>query len=237
MLNELLRVEQLSSGYHRVLILNEVSFHVREGEMVAIIGPNGAGKTTLLKTISGLIQPASGRIFFNGHEISGQPPHAISRFGIAHVPEGGRLFPNMSVMENLLMGAYGNREVLKTGVLDELFELFPRLKERRHQLARTLSGGERQMLAIARGMASRPRLLMLDEPSLGLAPVLVETIYDRLRVLRERGLTILLVEQNIHHAFSLADRGYVLENGHIVLEGACTALSQNPHIRQHYLGL
>lgn len=237
MLNELLRVEQLSSGYHRVLILNEVSFHVREGEMVAIIGPNGAGKTMLLKTISGLIQPASGRIFFNGHEISGQPPHAISRFGIAHVPEGGRLFPNMSVMENLLMGAYGNREVLKTGVLDELFELFPRLKERRHQLARTLSGGERQMLAIARGMASRPRLLMLDEPSLGLAPVLVETIYDRLRVLRERGLTILLVEQNIHYALSLADRGYVLENGHIVLEGACTALSQNPHIRQHYLGL
>lgn len=237
MLNELLRVERLSSGYHRVPVLNEVSFHVREGDMVAIIGPNGAGKTTLLKTISGLIQPTSGRIFFNGHEISGQPPHAISRIGIAHVPEGGRLFPNMSVMENLMMGAYSHREALKTGILDELFELFPRLKERRHQLARTLSGGERQMLAIARGMASRPRLLMLDEPSLGLAPVLVETIYDRLRVLRERGLTILLVEQNIHHALSLAGRGYVLENGRIVLEGTCTDLSQNPHIRQHYLGL
>ncbi len=237
MLNELLRVEQLSSGYHRVPVLNGVSFYVREGEMVAIIGPNGAGKTTLLKTISGLLQPTSGQIFFHGQEISGQPPHTISRIGIAHVPEGGRLFPNMSVMENLMMGAYGNRDVLKTGVLDELFELFPRLKERRHQLARTLSGGERQMLAIARGMASRPRLLMLDEPSLGLAPILVEAIYDRLRVLRERGLTILLVEQNIHHALSLADRGYVLENGRIVLEGACAALSQNPHIRQHYLGL
>ncbi|MGC8947475.1 MAG: ABC transporter ATP-binding protein, partial [Anaerolineae bacterium] len=225
MLNELLRVEHLSSGYHRVPVLNDVSFHVREGEMVAIIGPNGAGKTTLLKTISGLLQPTSGRIFFNGREISGQLPHVINRLGIAHVPEGGRLFPNMSVMENLLMGAYGNREILKTGILDELFELFPRLKERRHQLARTLSGGERQMLAIARGMASRPRLLLLDEPSLGLAPLLVETIYDRLRLLRERGLTVLLVEQNIHHALSLADRGYVLENGRIVLEGTCPALS------------
>ncbi len=237
MLNGLLHVERLSSGYHRVPVLNEVSFYVREGEMVAIIGPNGAGKTTLLKTISGLIQPVAGRISFNGQDIAGQPPHAISRIGIAHVPEGGRLFPNMSVAENLLMGAYGNREALKTGVLDELFELFPRLKERRHQPARTLSGGERQMLAIARGMASRPRLLMLDEPSLGLAPVLVEAIYDRLRVLRERGLTILLVEQNIHYALSLADRGYVLENGRIVLEGACAKLAQNPHIRQHYLGL
>lgn len=237
MLTELLHVEQLSSGYHRVPVLNEVSLHVREGEMVAVIGPNGAGKTTLLKTISGLIPPTSGRIFFNGQEISGQPPHVINRMGIAHVPEGGRLFPNMSVMENLLMGAYGHRDVLKTGVLDELFELFPRLKERRLQLARTLSGGERQMLAIARGMASRPRLLMLDEPSLGLAPVLVEAIYDRLRVLRERGLTILLVEQNVHHALSLADRGYVLENGRIVLEGSCAELSRNPHIRQHYLGL
>ncbi len=143
----------------------------------------------------------------------------------------------MSVMENLMMGAYGNRHILKTGVLEELFELFPRLKERRHQLARTLSGGERQMLAIARGMASRPKLLMLDEPSLGLAPVLVEAIYDRLRLLRERGVTILLVEQNIHYALALADRGYVLENGRIVLEGSCAELSRNPHIRQHYLGL
>ncbi len=237
MLNELLRVEGLSSGYHRVPVLSDVSFHIREGEMVAIIGPNGAGKTTLLKTISGLLPPTSGRIFFNGREISGQPPHVINRLGIAHVPEGGRLFPNMTVMENLLMGAYGNRDVLKTGILDELFELFPRLKERRNQLARTLSGGERQMLAIARGMASRPRLLLLDEPSLGLAPVLVEAIYDRLQALRERGLTILLVEQNIHHALSLADRGYVLENGHIVMEGLCRDLSQTPHIRQHYLGL
>lgn len=237
MLKEMLRVENLSSGYYRVPVLENVSFSVYEGEIVTIIGPNGAGKTTLLKTISGLIRPSSGRIFFDGQEISGAPPHAISRAGIAHVPEGGRLFPNMSVMENLLMGAYGNREALKTGVLEEVFELFPRLKERRHQPARTLSGGERQMLAIARGLASRPKLLMLDEPSLGLAPILVDAIYDRLQVLREKGLTILLVEQNVLHALRLADRGYVLENGHIVLEGACPELSGDSHIKRHYLGL
>lgn len=237
MLKELLRVENLSSGYYRVPVLENVSFSVREGEIVTVLGPNGAGKTTLLKTLSGLIRPSSGHIFFDGQEISAALPHVVSRTGIAHVPEGGRLFPNMSVMENLLMGAYGNRAVLKTGVLEEVFELFPRLKERRHQLARTLSGGERQMLAIARGLTSRPKLLMLDEPSLGLAPVLVDTIYDRLQVLRERGLTILLVEQNILHALRLADRGYVLENGRIVLEGTCQELSDNSHIKQHYLGL
>ncbi len=237
MLKEMLRVENLSSGYYRVPVLENISFSVHEGEIVTIIGPNGAGKTTLLKTLSGLIRPSSGQVFFDGQEISGAPPHAISRAGIAHVPEGGRLFPNMSVMENLLMGAYGNREALKAGVLEEVFELFPRLKERRHQLARTLSGGERQMLAIARGLASRPKLLMLDEPSLGLAPVLVDTIYDRLQVLRERGLTILLVEQNVLHALRLADRGYVLENGRIVLEGTCPELSGNSHIKRYYLGL
>jgi len=236
-MKELLQITGLNAGYGKVPVLNDVSFHVCEGEVVAIIGPNGAGKSTLLRTISGLLKPYSGGITFAGQGFEGAPPHMVTRAGIAHVPEGGRLFANMSVLENLWMGAYGNRPSLKTGVLEEVFEMFPVLKERCKQLAKTLSGGERQMLAISRGLVSRPRLLMLDEPSLGLAPKLVDTIYERLHTLRGRGLTVLLVEQNTGYALELADRGYVLENGHIVLEGTGEDLVHNAYVKECYLGL
>jgi branched-chain amino acid transport system ATP-binding protein len=236
-MNRLLEVAALSAGYGKVPILHGVTFHVDEGEVVAVIGPNGAGKSTLLKTISGLIDPYSGRIAFAGKSIEGLPPHVVTRVGVSYVPEGGRPFPNMPVLDNLLMGAYVNRANLKDGVLEEIFEIFPVLRERQGQMARTLSGGEKQMLSIGRGLASRPRLLMLDEPSLGLAPKLVDEIYRKLQTLRELGLTVLLVEQNITYALELADRGYVLENGRIALEGSGAELSQNIHIKEHYLGL
>lgn len=233
----LLEVSGLNAGYGKVPILHDVTFHIREGEVVAIIGPNGAGKSTLLKTISGLLKPYSGKILFDGHNIEGIAPHMVAKAGLAHVPEGGRPFANMTVRDNLLMGAYGHREGLEDGVLDEVFGIFPVLKERQNQLAKTLSGGERQMLAIGRGLTSRPRLMMLDEPSLGLAPRLVDEIYQKLQTLRDRGLTVLLVEQNIVYALELADRGYVLENGHIVMEGSGEELARSEHIKKHYLGL
>ena len=233
----LLEVSGLNAGYGKVPILHDVTFHIREGEVVAIIGPNGAGKSTLLKTISGLLKPYSGKILFDGHNIEGIAPHVVAKAGLAHVPEGGRPFANMTVRDNLLMGAYGHREGLEDGVLDEVFGIFPVLKERQNQLAKTLSGGERQMLAIGRGLTSRPRLMMLDEPSLGLAPRLVDEIYQKLQTLRDRGLTVLLVEQNIVYALELADRGYVLENGHIVMEGSGEELARSEHIKKHYLGL
>ncbi len=233
----LLEVSGLHAGYGKVPILHDVSFHVDEGEVVAILGPNGAGKSTLLKSLAGLVRPNAGEIVLDGQHIEGLPPHEVTRFGVAYVPEGGRPFPNMSVMDNLLMGAYVNRAALAEGVLDEIFEIFPVLRERQKQMARTLSGGEKQMLAIGRGLASRPRLLMLDEPSLGLAPKLVDEIYHKLHTLREMGLTVLLVEQNITYALDFADRGYVLENGRIVLEDSGENLARNVHIKRHYLGL
>lgn len=236
-MNALLQISELHAGYGKVPVLRDVSFHVDEGEVVTVIGPNGAGKSTLLKTISGLIKPYSGHITFEGQSFEGAAPHVVTRAGISHVPEGGRLFTNMSVLENLLMGGYGNRESLEDGGLEEVFEMFPVLKERRTQLAKTLSGGERQMLAIGRGLVSRPRLLMLDEPSLGLAPKLVDAIYERLHTLRERGLTVLLVEQNTSYALELAGRGYVLENGRIVLEGTGEELAHNAYVKECYLGL
>lgn len=236
-MTEALRITDLNAGYGKVPVLRDVSLNVGHGEIVAVIGPNGAGKSTLLKAISGLIRPHSGQINFHDASIAGLPPHRVTKTGIAHVPEGGRLFVNMSVAENLLMGAYGNRAGLKTGILDEIYQLFPVLRDRRNQLAGTLSGGEKQMLAIGRGLASRPKFLMLDEPSLGLAPKLVDNIYERLHLLRERGLTVLLIEQNTTYALELADRGYVLENGRIVLEGSGRELSQSGHIKRYYLGL
>lgn len=236
-MKNLLEVTGLSAGYGKVPVLKDVAFQVNEGEVVAMIGPNGAGKTTTLRTISGLMHPSSGSILFQGKEIAGQAPHDVARGGISHVPEGGKPFVNMTVMDNLLMGAYGKRESLKTGGLEEVFEIFPVLKERKEQLAKTLSGGEKQMLAIGRGLISRPRLLMLDEPSLGLAPKLVDEIYEKLTRLKELGLTVLLVEQNIYYALELADRGYVLENGRIVLEGNGKELVESEHIKKHYLGL
>ena len=233
----MLKVNNLNSGYGKVPILDNIVFHVNEGEFVAIIGPNGAGKSTLLKSISGLIKPFSGSIQFINKEIAGLTADHTIKLGLAYVPEGGHPFPNMSVEDNLLMGAYSNREVLKTGVLDELFQLFPILKVRQKQMARTLSGGERQMLALARGLVCRPKLIMLDEPSLGVSPKLVDEIYDKIRALRTLGLTILLVEQNIGYALELAERAYVIENGRITLEGLACDLAKNEHIRKHYLGI
>jgi len=233
-----INITQLSSGYGKVPILHQVDFHIEDGETVAIIGPNGAGKSTLLKTISGLVKATSGKVEFNGKQLTGRGSDAIVREGLAYVPEGGRPFPNMSVYDNLLMGAYSKREVLKTGVLETMYEIFPILKARKEQLAKTLSGGERQMLALARGLVSHPKLIMLDEPSLGLAPKLVDEIYEKIRLFRkELGLTVLLVEQNTSYALELADRGYVLENGRIVLEGSSSFLSESQHVKKAYLGL
>lgn len=233
----ILQIEKLTAGYNKVRILNEISFHIDQGEVVAVIGPNGAGKSTLLKTISGLIKAWAGSIIFNGRNREGSSPHALARIGISYVPEGGRVFANMTVLENLYMGAFTKRSNVKTGVLEEIFQIFPILKKRMKQYARTLSGGEKQMLAIGRGLISGPKLLMLDEPSLGLAPILVDNIYDRLTELKEKGLTVFLVEQNTNYALELADRGYVLENGRIVLEGRGLELASNPHVKKFYLGL
>jgi branched-chain amino acid transport system ATP-binding protein len=233
----MLSIQALRSGYGKLPILDRVSLHIDPGEVVAVIGPNGAGKSTLLKTICGLLKPWSGSVDFDGGSLAGSPPHAVARSGLSYVPEGGRLFPNMTVRENLFMGAYSRRENLKSGVLEELFAIFPILAKRSRQYARTLSGGEKQMLAIARGLVSRPKLLMLDEPSLGIAPKLVDEIYERLHALKSKGLTVLLVEQNTGYALELAERGYVLENGRIVLEGRGGELAANPHIKTAYLGL
>ncbi len=236
-MKEILSVKDLNAGYGKVTILREVSFHIEEGEILAIIGPNGAGKSTLLKAISGLISPASGEGTFADMSIGGLSPHRVTRRGISYVPEGGKLFPNMSIKDNLYMGAYTKRNNLKNNALEEVFELFPVLASRQRQMARTLSGGEKQMLAIGRGLISRPKLLILDEPSLGLAPKLVDDIYETLHTLKERGLTVLLVEQNTNYALELAGRGYVMENGRIVLEGEASELASSEHIKKYYLGL
>jgi len=236
-MSDLLKIDGLNAGYGKVSVLHDVALRVADGEVVAIIGPNGAGKSTLLKAISGLVRSSSGAITFAGQLIQDRAPHDVTRVGVSYVPEGGRPFPNMTVKDNLLMGAYVNRANLKDGVLDEIYDIFPVLREREGQMARTLSGGEKQMLAIGRGLASRPRLLMLDEPSLGLAPKLVDEIYQKLQALRRLGLTVLLVEQNITYALELAGRGYVLENGRVVLEDSGQELAHNTHIKAHYLGL
>jgi len=233
----MIEVRELCASYGKVPALRDVSFTVTEHETVAVIGPNGAGKSTLLKAIVGLVRPQSGKVMLDGKDTTGFMPDQMVREQVALVPEGGRVFPNMTVIDNLRMGAFSCRANIKAGVLDEMYELFPILAKRSSQYARTLSGGERQMLAIARGLVSRPRLLMLDEPSLGVAPKLVDEIYDKLSMLAKRGMTVLLVEQNTSYALELADRGYVLENGQVVLEGAARDLAGSDHIRKHYLGL
>lgn len=233
----LLNISKLNSGYGKVPVLHDCTMEVNEHETVTVIGPNGAGKSTLLKTITGLVKTASGQIVFQGEDITALPTDQVIKKGISYVPEGGRPFPNMTVIDNLRMGAYTKRENLKNGVIDELFELFPVLKKRSDQYARTLSGGERQMLAIARGLISRPKLLILDEPSLGLAPKLVDDIYDKIQMLINTGLTVLLIEQNTSYALELADRGYVLENGHIIMSGEKSELAASEHIKKAYLGI
>ena len=202
------------------------------------MGANGAGKTTLLKTISGLLRPASGSIEFMGQRIDGMPSHKIVELGLSHIPEGRRLFTEMSVRENLEMGAYPARAWKeKEATLQRVYEAFPRLGERREQLGRTLSGGEQQMLAMGRGLMSRPKLCMFDEPSYGLAPILVLEVFQVIQSLREQGMTVLLIEQNVKHTLEIADRAYVLENGRVVLEGPCQQCLNDEHVRKAYLGI
>jgi branched-chain amino acid transport system ATP-binding protein len=235
---QLLRINNLDVYYGDLQALFDLSLEVNEGEIVSIVGSNGAGKTTTLKTISGLIQPRSGTIEFMGERIDGLAPHQIVERGISQIPEGRRVFPYMSTLENLLLGAFTRRAREKRlETLEWIYGIFPVLKEREDQLAGTLSGGEQQMLAIGRGLMSRPKLLMFDEPSLGLAPMIVTKIFEVIEQLKKEGITILLVEQNVQRALTLADRGYVLESGRINMEGEGKSLLQNPHIRKAYLGL
>jgi branched-chain amino acid transport system ATP-binding protein len=231
----LLELEDLRVRYGGIEAVKGISMTVHEGEIVTLIGGNGAGKTTTLKTISGLKRPTDGRILFDGEPVQTLPPHRIVRLGICQAPEGRMIFPAMSVRENLVMGAYVRRERLDRD-LGEVYELFPVLRERSAQAGGTLSGGEQQMLAIGRALMSRPRLLMLDEPSMGLAPLLVERIFALIDEIHRRGTTILLVEQNAHMALGLADRGYVLESGTITLEDRAETLLGNDDVRKAYLG-
>jgi len=234
----MLELHNVSASYGKLQILWNVSFKIDSGEFVTLIGPNGAGKTTTLKTISGILHPISGTISFLGRTINHLPPHKIIENGLAHVPEGKRIFPYMTVYENLLMGAYSKDARRKiSDSLDYVFNIFPKLYERKNQLAGTLSGGERQMLAIGMGLMSRPILIMLDEPSLGLAPKLVMKTFDIIRAVNDEGITVLLVEQNVLHSLRLCDRGYVLENGTVALSGSGEELSENEHVKKTYLGL
>ena len=236
----MLRVESVSAFYGAIQALRNVSLHVNPGEMVALLGANGAGKTTLMKVVSGLHSPAKGKLFFSGQNIAGLPAERVLRLGVGQVPEGRQIFAPLSVLDNLILGAYvrfkgeGKKEVYKD--LDSIFEMFPVLQERQKQRAGTLSGGEQQMVAIGRAMMSRPKLLLLDEPSLGLAPLVVSGILQTIRLLRERGTTILLVEQNAKAALRVADRGYVLETGRIILEGETEDLLNNKEVQRAYLG-
>jgi branched-chain amino acid transport system ATP-binding protein len=234
----LLEVDAVETYYGRVQALRGVSLKVDEGEIVTLIGSNGAGKTTTLRTISGLVHPARGQVRLRGVNIAGLSPDRVVRRGIGHAPEGRRVFSRMSVRDNLFLGAYIRNDAT-TIRSDEatVFRLFPRLQERRNQIAGTLSGGEQQMLAIGRAMMSRPKLLLLDEPSLGLAPILVETIFEVIREINAQGTTILLIEQNAAKALQVANRGYVLETGRIVKEGTSKALLESPDVQRAYLGI
>lgn len=233
----ILEVKDLEVYYGAICALQGISFSVNRGEIVTLIGANGAGKSTTLRTISGLLTPRRGEIFFQGQKINRLPAHKIVRMGISHVPEGRQIFPNLTVKENLLMGAYtrNNRAEVEQS-LEEVMTRFPRLRERAKQLAGTLSGGEQQMLAMGRGLMSKPTLLLLDEPSMGLSPLLVEEIFEIIKSINQQGTTILLVEQNAYMALQVAHRAYVLETGRIVLHGGAEELRANPRIRSAYLG-
>jgi len=234
----LLEVENIDVFYDDVQAVWGVSLHVNEGEVVGIIGANGAGKSTTLNTISGLIKPRTGSIVFREQNVEHLPTEKIVESGIVQIPEARRLFPFMTVQENLEIGAYNRRaQDVKSRTLSEVFDLFPVLQQRRNQLARTLSGGEQQMLAVGRGLMAKPVLLMLDEPSLGLAPMLVKAVFDAVRQINEGGTTVLLVEQDVRHSLELSHRGYVLENGRVVMEGKGDELLEDPHIRKAYLGV
>jgi len=233
----MLRVENLSVNYGAIKALKKVSCEVHQGEIVALIGANGAGKTTILNSISGILPIASGKILFAGTDLTKTAPHEIVRLGICQVPEGRRVFANMSVLENLEMGGYSlsDKSAVAAGI-ERAFTLFPRLKERMKQHARTLSGGEQQMLAMGRALMSSPKLLLLDEPSMGLAPMLVEKIFEIVVEINRSGTTVMLVEQNAHMALSIASRAYVLETGEVVLSGNADELARDPEVRKAYLG-
>jgi branched-chain amino acid transport system ATP-binding protein len=234
----LLEISHIDVFYGDVQVVFDLSLKVEEGEVVSIIGGNGAGKSTLLKTISGLMQPSKGEITFEGKPIHHRYPEEVVEAGIVQVPEGRRLFSLMSVQDNLIVGAYNKRaDGQKQKTLETVYQLFPRLRERLAQMAMTLSGGEQQMVAIGRGLMALPKLLMLDEPSLGLAPILIKSIFETVRKIADLGTTVLLVEQDVKHSLSLSNRGYVLEHGRAVMEGPAKELLENPHIRTAYLGL
>jgi branched-chain amino acid transport system ATP-binding protein len=234
----MLEIKNLLVSYGAINALHGISLSVKPGSIVTLIGANGAGKTTTLKTISGLLKPKSGEIFYDGKNIAGLPPHQIVARGLSHVPEGRMIFANLTVLENLQLGAYlqKDKKIIRRE-LEHVCSLFPRLKEREKQIAGTLSGGEQQMLAIGRALMSKPKLLLLDEPSLGLAPLLVKTIFEKIvEINREQGLTILLVEQNANLALGISHFSYVLETGKIILQDNSAALRQNPQVRSAYLG-
>ena len=234
----MLEVSNVDVRYGKIQALWDVCLDVNQAEIVALVGSNGAGKTTLVNTISGVVQPASGSVLFQGEQIDGLPSHEIVRLGISHVPQGGKIFPDMNVRENLEMGSYPlHAWKQKAETFEQVFQLFPRLKERQNQLARTLSGGEHQMLAIGRALMSKPTLCIFDEPSYGLAPLLVKEMFRIIQSLREQGITVLLIEQNVHQSLEIADRAYVLENGHISLQGNSDELLQSDYVRKAYLGL
>ena len=237
-MTKMLKVNRVSASYGLLQVLNDVSFHVMEKEIVSIIGPNGAGKSTLVKTIMGLVPPSSGEIWFNDEKIQGLAPYSIVKKGITLIPEGRKIFPRMTVEENLLLGAYIVSDKEKVQDAKERgYQIFPVLKKKEKSLAQTLSGGEQQMLVICRSLMSNPKLLILDEPSLGLAPIIVEKVLDTVRKINEEGVTILLVEQNIRDSLDVANRGYVIEQGKIILEGQSKELLCNDHIKEVYLGL
>jgi len=234
----MLEFSNVDTFYGKSQALFAVSLRVDESEIVALVGSNGAGKTTLVSTITGLVRPSSGSVVFLGKRIEGLTSYAIVELGISHIPEGRKLFPDMSVRENLEMGAYSNRAWKhKQETLDKVYELFPLLKARQGQLARTLSGGEQQMVAMGRGLMSRPRLCIVDEPSSGLAPLMVREVFRIIQGLRDQGIAIFLIEQNVRQTLEMADRAYVLENGRVILEGESTKLLQEELIRKAYLGL
>jgi len=235
---EFLKIEEINTSYGDIKVLHNVSFSLQDSEIVSIVGGNGAGKTTLLKTISGILRPVSGRIMFSDMDITNTPPNIIVSLGLVQIPEGRKLFSNLSVLENLELGAYtAKARQVKDDNLVKVFKLFPVLRERSGQLAGTLSGGEQQMLAIGRGLMSLPKILMLDEPSLGLAPKIVRVIFGALKETLFQGIAILLVEQNVQQSLILSNRSYVLENGAVVLEGPSKDLLRNDYVRKAYLGI
>jgi branched-chain amino acid transport system ATP-binding protein len=230
----ILKLEELSVGYGALDVVHDVSLEVAAGEIVALIGSNGAGKTTLLRTISGLMKPKSGRIIFNGEDLAGIKPHKIVERGISHVPERRGIFANLTVYENLVMGAYSRK--IAASEFESIYQIFPRIGERKKQLAGTLSGGEQQMLAISRALLAKPKLMLLDEPSLGLAPQITKSIFETIKNINASGTTVLLVEQNAQAALKASQRGYVLETGKIVLADSSQALLGNDTVRKAYLG-